>query len=218
MENTQKESGESNKNYVRIAACVFGAAGLVLLLLLGYQWALYKKPDPFVDDKIRVAGLNEVLNNSVSQERRIARAKELREYWKIWAMKHKQILREMLGSTPDKSDSFWKAYAALPKTLNPEDGLTPEELDDRKTPFIWLPFDSFSRLTRNLTMEGLLKFSDIPIAYSLNPGLKKATLWASGRITETEDKIISVMVGARHGETIQRGEPVEVVQAFKEVR
>lgn len=143
----------------------------------------------------------------------LAKAETLRDHWRVWAVEHQELLRQLKQAPPGDTAALMKVYAALPYHLNKFTGVTPEDTAfdvdafhaGRAVQFTWQPHalkshlsagllqsDPHAQATSDMYDRGFLKklqrdfasYHDIMLSESMSPGRSRITLWADGRITE----------------------------------
>lgn len=161
---------------------------------------------------------NEELEQKVEATRpaRLAKIKELREKWRPWAEKHKELLKRMLNAKLSDRVALMAVYSVIPATPDASDktkvaGITRRDLvpDDPAVlvrtgapSFTWQPLDKLSQPKMDpkfketyrrqklfiaaRLQENFARLRDIELSRSVNVGRSQLSLWASGRITESE--------------------------------
>ena len=135
----------------------------------------------------------------------LIKARKLREKWKVWAEKHKELLMMMQKEQSVDSKTLQMVYDALPAKLSPEiTGISNDDMAEPPFMFTWHPAEKNHRLPPELMndpkeLEAMRKAEelrkirltknfkshrDIAIAQSIHFGKVYYKLWASGRITE----------------------------------
>lgn len=205
------------------AAVIVGGVGWMSYLLRPRKPANVKLPSPAVLEESREM-----------TEARINRARQLRETWRPWALKHKAVLQSMLKPAQGKEkEALDNAYAGLPGYLT-EDGGTGlhfKDLNANGMDFTWQPASKMHgtptsispRVQEAVSKENKFmaerlrsqydKYHDIEISRSMNAGITHTTLWASGRITTTTAEVIH----DPRGTTVREGIPREIVPPYDEV-
>ncbi len=133
------------------------------------------------------------------QNARKKKAAELRERWRVWAIEHKADLKRMLNGDKNAQNLVWQSLPTLPESPSP---LTHDILDAGVCEYSWQPVLKISdwstfqsseggkaQMRHNMQVDlqnGFQDYQDIWIAKSGNSGSKTVSLWASGRVTETE--------------------------------
>ncbi len=142
----------------------------------------------------------------------LTKAKLLREKWRPWAEKHKDVLKRMLHAQPNEQTALRAAYAVIPSVPNSATAgigardLIPSNdlraLTMSKTPmFAWQPGDKTSQPSPDPALrprydqqkqfiakrlqQHFTDLRDIECAISMNLGPWSVSLWASGRITQS---------------------------------
>ncbi|HEY0073555.1 MAG TPA: hypothetical protein VGB77_05585 [Abditibacteriaceae bacterium] len=134
------------------------------------------------------------------QKARMKRVVLLRDKWKSWAAQNKEDLSQMLDGDKNAQSKVWAALPILPE----ESGtIRQDDVTGGISTFSWQPVmkstftasDPAEAQRKNqevrahaekLLNEGFSRHRDIPISQSRNSGAKTLSLWASGRVTETE--------------------------------
>lgn len=130
---------------------------------------------------------------------RFARAKELRERFRPWALKHKDIIKRMMQAKPDDQAALMEAWNALP-TLPDGAGVDMVWLGMGTPPFSWAPVirdrlpnpnpsqqesqERSERAHRERLQKNFAERHDIGLSDSVHAGPSKLHFWISGRITE----------------------------------
>lgn len=148
--------------------------------------------------------------SSVPNDAQVEKAFQLRDRWSVWAASHKAALESVLQSDPTNLGALNTLVALLPpeprraeanisfSDLNPvsPDGAVP------KTFWVWLPsvqmaddpkqsaaiqeqVSAFRKYAQSSWRQSFENKHDIVIAFSDKPDQKRISLWASGRITES---------------------------------
>lgn len=148
----------------------------------------------------------------------LAKAKLLREKWRPWAEKHKELLQRMLRAQSNDQTTLMTVYRTLPSdNIGGERGITSEDLVPRrdlrsainaKVPlFTWqaqgnkqvrfgndfkgqaelkTQYDASQRQFMQRMQQNWIVLRDVEISVSMNPGPSRISLWASGRVTESD--------------------------------
>ena len=151
-----------------------------------------------------------------AQEKRtkyLAKANLLRDHWRVCAVAHQNLLRQLRQATPSDTATLMRIYTALPSQLNPSTGVTNEDIgvneDDflagRGTSFTWqltslktqatpamlhqdpnvqATCDHYDHTFVNKLHQDFAKYHGIMLSESISAGSSRITLWADGRITE----------------------------------
>ena len=164
---------------------------------------------------------------------RVKKAKQMRDNWRPWAVKHKSTLHTMLTPVHGKEkEALESAYAALPSHLSEygDTGIRYRDLDAGGIGYSWQPVTKMhGRATpgnpmaqqaadkEHMSLGKQLysqydKFHDIEISRSVNGGPTHITLWASGRITMTTAKVVKVPRGSTLTE-----ETKEIAPPYEEI-
>ena len=128
----------------------------------------------------------------------LAKAKRLRDHWRVWAVAHQDALRQLRQAPPGDTATLMRFYAALPDTvdLNQSTGITLQDVgvtqddinNERALRVTWQPHHSLDKdsdansnkmLRRDFTL-----YHDVVLSESMSAGRSRITLWADGRITE----------------------------------
>lgn len=173
------------------------------------------------------------LESHESTETRVNKAKQMREAWKSWAIKHKGTLQTMLHPANGKEkEALDRAYGELPAHLTEygDTGIRFQDLNSGGTAYTWQPLGRLHsrpdpnnpRAQQGADKEQIgigkrlnaqyEKYHDIEISRSINGGPAFVTLWASGRITVTTRKMVAGAKGSKVMEEIK-----EVAPPYKEL-
>jgi len=141
--------------------------------------------------------------------KRLERAKFLRGKWRVWAVAHKDELKQMINAQPDDQAAFmvvWNAIPAAPE--QPSDGINSKDLNaegdtSHGEAYTWNAItkanvqfnepptaDDQKRISRSQNyqtatqQEDFKQWRDVEISSSVQTGTSALNLWASGRITE----------------------------------
>ena len=143
----------------------------------------------------------------------LAKANLLRDHWRVWAVAHQGLLRQLRQAPSGDTATLMRVYSALPSLTDKSAGVTIEDVrvdqDDfnagRGVLFTWQAKGLGSRVS-----EGMLQsdpqaqakndqsnvayhkklqhdfdtYHDIMLSESMSAGRSRITLWADGRITE----------------------------------
>lgn len=161
-----------------------------------------------------------------------ARAKTLRADWQTWALAHPDLLQAM-QNTPasDLAKVVSLRNAIIDSRHGPKGtrGVDVGSLAESITPFSWQLEDARRvRYSSNLIskvewdkqatrgeielQKTFAQCRDFVVSYSMSPGMWKVALWASGRITETEDMAVRRQ---GHATQIVEGQHHEIVTRFQ---
>ena len=143
----------------------------------------------------------------------LAKASLLRDHWRVWAVSHQKLLRQLRQSSPGDTATLMRVYTSLPYRLDKSTGILPEdtalEVDafhaGRAIQFTWQPHllkshlaegllrsDPHAQETSDMYDKGYLmkldrdfaNYHGIMLSESMSAGRSRVTLWADGRITE----------------------------------
>lgn len=149
-----------------------------------------------------------VIVQNPSEDVDIAQAKNLRNKWRSWALKHQELLSRMLQAQPNDQFAFKAVWDVIPPWSNENDGgITDADLNLKQAPYSWNAVDKIiqpGREDRPATPKELEEDAadkkyiqeklqkdfaeerDIKISESVNTGPSNFSLWASGRITKSK--------------------------------
>ena len=128
----------------------------------------------------------------------LARARELRELWKPWAMRHKQELKLMLDADTQNETVLRWVLCTLPITPSKKDeGISSEDLTAGSRYFWWSPEGRKNGGTPYHLREDFARYHDIVLARTSSLGNIYYNLWASGRTTAEMYISDSYMIASR---------------------
>jgi hypothetical protein len=190
---TTPQVNPENKRLIIAATLMFLMAGGILGSLFHRQQQAkagqYARPEQHVPDMA-----------APLQKARMKRVTLLRDKWKIWAARHKEDLSQMLAGDKNAQAKVWAALPLLPEQSGT---LRDEDINGGNSTFTWQPVmkSTFTAsdpakaqqqnqearaLSVRFLREDFSQYKDIMISKSRNSGAKTISLWASGRVTETE--------------------------------
>ena len=144
----------------------------------------------------------------------LAKAQTLRDHWRVWAVKHQDLLRQLRQAPPDDTATLGRVYAALPSSahLNQATGVTladiavaPDDiLGQRHLQFTWqiaplkshlspqlrgepnaqATSDKYDSASQQKLLRDFADYHSIMLSESMCDGYSRVTLWADGQITE----------------------------------
>ena len=143
----------------------------------------------------------------------LAKANLQRDHWRVWALAHQGLLRQLRQAPPNDTATLMRVYSALPSVMDKSAGVTLTDIGvnhadfiaGRGVPFTWQPEPVKPHLSEGLlqsdphaqaasdhydnTFQEKLKrdfanYHDIMLSESMSAGRSRITLWADGRITE----------------------------------
>jgi len=140
---------------------------------------------------------------SLSRNAYLANAMVLRERWRPWALKHREVINRLLHAKSENYAALTQAYDALPVFPDADMHLANIDIDHPlSTDFTWNPsLKAHSNressdpeqqakslrvnksVSENLRQD-FARYHDIKISQSFNNGMSNIVLWASGRVTE----------------------------------
>ncbi len=147
------------------------------------------------------------------RQKYLEKASLLRDHWRVWAVEHQDLLRQMRRAAPNDTATLMRVYSALPTTADPSAGVTTAEVnfnqDDfnagRGVLFTWQAGMFNARLSegmlrsdpqaqakdeqantayRRKLRRDFANYRDIMLSESVAAGSSRITLWADGRVTE----------------------------------
>lgn len=198
------------KRYAAVAALLMtGAAGIVFNTVKHASAQVLSEKQEASDTGTISDPLspNQAVRDA-AQQRRIERAKLLRDHWQPWAENHRDLLKQMLDPKPDDRETVSSVYEAIPE----HPGATHISGNDLHTAgalFTWNAGGKHSIHTstwfNNRMQEDFHKYHDFRLSESANTGRFQVVLWASGRITvmESRDRF------AGHGQPIETYDEVQ---------
>jgi RNA polymerase sigma factor (sigma-70 family) len=200
------------KRYAAVAALLMiGAAGIVFNTVKHASAQVLSEKQE-ASDKGTISdplSPNKAVRDA-AQQRRIERAKLLRDHWQPWAENHRDLLRQMLDAKPADGETVSSVYEAIPE-LPGAAYISHNDLHTAGALFTWNAIGKHSVHTStwfNNRMQGdFRKYHDFRLSESANTGRFHVVLWASGRITvmESRDRF------AGHGQPIETYDEVQKV-------
>lgn len=139
----------------------------------------------------------------------LAKANLLRDHWRVWAVKHQDLLRLLQQAPPNDYQTLMRVYSALPYRLNKSTGVMQEDVafdvDASVVQFTWQPHkmpvlvsqemlkadpraqatsDKYEKAFLEKLQTDFTNYHGIMLSESAAAGSSRITLWADGRITE----------------------------------
>jgi hypothetical protein len=201
--------GKSRRGWKLVA---WGALTVALILAASAGlWHLKYNKYRFHDSHYGIEVTDKRTEDQADQARAraLGRVKRLRDAWQPWAMQHRELLQRMLAAKPDDYRVLDEVYEALP--INPPangllDDVTPSEQGG--VDLSWQPLGKLktasaidrvysnpqdrARQRRMLTFgvdlrrRQFQKHHNVLLSNTISVGIAHLSLWASGRVTETQ--------------------------------